>query len=578
MSYKRTLIFFIVFATLAAFFYAYEVRGGKSRREAKEKAERLFSFKSKDVTKIALKKRGDAIVAEKENDAWRIREPVSAAAEKGAIDRIVDALAELKYERDIGPQADLQPFGLDEPEMEVEISGPHGNLGKLLVGKSTPDGDKFYVKLPGKKPVFTVKKSARTELDRRLFDLRDKKLLDFSTPDLRGFSFTHNGRSLAFEKHPDKEWTMTSPEEHAADSAVVRRFLDSIRFARIKKFVEEDAADLEKYGLESPSARIELKIGEKPAVISFGNKTGSGDSYTVFASRDEGHQVFELGSKILDSLSADPDEWREKSLFKFRRADVVRLQIESPAGNLMVERSAEDEEEWRLTEPKPAVADEGEVADLVSALLNARAIRFLKGDERQMAERAFEKPHAQVSVWQKDSETSLTLSLSKSEEKPDVYARTGQLGEIVTVDERLLERLSAGPHKLRDRSAIRFKAADIEKIEIVKGGKSFAIKRDGVKWNTPRTLEMEAYEVDRFLWDLRGWKYSTIGPKEENGSYGFDSPTLTVRLWSAETDDELRLVVGKKIPERNAYYLLGSDEDRVMEADEAPISEWLEKF
>ena len=39
MSYKRTLAFLLILAMLAAFYYIYEVRGGKARIEA-ERAEK----------------------------------------------------------------------------------------------------------------------------------------------------------------------------------------------------------------------------------------------------------------------------------------------------------------------------------------------------------------------------------------------------------------------------------------------------------------------------------------------------------------------------------------------------------
>ncbi|UCD58543.1 MAG: hypothetical protein JSV16_05390, partial [Candidatus Hydrogenedentota bacterium] len=75
MSYRRTLVFLIIFAALATFFYFYEFKGAETRREAEQKAKLLFSFEPEDVTMLALRKPEQLIVAQRENDKWTITEP-----------------------------------------------------------------------------------------------------------------------------------------------------------------------------------------------------------------------------------------------------------------------------------------------------------------------------------------------------------------------------------------------------------------------------------------------------------------------------------------------------------------------
>ena len=107
MSYKRTLIFFIAFAVLAALYYFYEIRGGRSRREAERTEKLLLVFVQEDVTKIELQSRGETIVVQKDDTGWNMAEPVDAPADRSVVDQMVGALADLKYERDLGSQTDL---------------------------------------------------------------------------------------------------------------------------------------------------------------------------------------------------------------------------------------------------------------------------------------------------------------------------------------------------------------------------------------------------------------------------------------------------------------------------------------
>ena len=135
-----------------------------------------------------------------------------------------------------------------------------------------------------------------------------------------------------------------------------------------------------------------------------------------------------------------------------------------------------------------------------------------------------------------------------------------------------------GPDEMRDRSVLRFEVADIEKVEVARGEKLLTIKRKGTEWKAPAGLEMESYEIDQFLWDLRRLKYKTIEPEEDDDSYGFNSPILTVKLWNSGKSDPLGLAVGKTIPRRDLYYLRGDDGTHIMEVEGTLISRWLDKF
>jgi hypothetical protein len=117
------------------------------------------------------------------------------------------------------------------------------------------------------------------------------------------------------------------------------------------------------------------------------------------------------------------------------------------------------------------------------------------------------------------------------------------------------------------------------KIEIVKGEESFSIERGELTWEPPQDLGLEAREVDRFLWNLRRLNYVFTGPREqEDAFYGLDSPAFTIRLWTAEADSALSLVIGKRSPDGESRYVVGADEGVVMEIKEGRVTEWLDRF
>jgi hypothetical protein len=567
------LVFLAVFVVLAAAYYVYEYRGAETRKEAEEKERLVLSFEPDRVTELTLKRPGERIVIRKEHDAWTVIEPVSGPADKNIIEQVLDTISNLRYERDLGSQSDLGPFGLSEPTVSVGVSSDKGTIGEILTGDSTADGANLYVKRSGDDMVFTVSQSVKGKLDRTLFDLRDKTVLDFSIPDINEMRIYRNDRAFAFKKTPEGDWSMASPEERRADTGAITSVLDAVRYGRIKRFVEEEAEDLKQYGLEEPQARIELVMNDQTRSLSFDET--SRDAKLVYAQRDNKRQVVELDAEIMNKLSGDVSHWRDKRLAKFRMAEAQKLAIDAPAGKVMLERVEGEPGEWKLTEPEAAAADDDRVQSLLSELAMARITRFLTADEAKKAGPAFEKQTVQVSVWEKDTEAPEVIILAEAEGEPTAYARIAETGEIVSVAQDLPAKLVATPQDLKDRSVLRFTPADVEKIEVAKGDEKPAeIVRKDIEWKVPRGLKAEPYEIDQLLWDLADLKYLSVETKQEAKEYGFESPVLTIKLWQAKAKTPVLLVVGKKT-ETGAHYVRANEDATVMEADGALIEKWV---
>ncbi|GAB4346197.1 MAG: hypothetical protein Kow0099_27190 [Candidatus Abyssubacteria bacterium] len=576
MSYRRTLVFLAIFLVLVAVYYFYEYKGAEARKEAEEKEKLILSFEPDEVTALTLTKPDERIVIRREDDAWMIVEPVSGPADANVVGQVLDTVSTLKYERDLGSQSELEPFGLSEPVAAVEVSSEGGAIGAVLAGDSTPDGSNFYVKRAGDNTVFTAAQSAKSRLDRTLFDLRDKTVVDFSIADVDELAIQRGARRFTFERTEEGEWSMTSPEEHAADAGAITSVLDAVRYGRVKSFVEEEAEDLTQYGLEEPQARIELVLDGETRSLSFGDTDK--EAKLVYARRDAQRQVVALEAGILDKLSGELSDWRDKRLVRLERGKVEKLMLDSDSGRVTLARLEDKPGEWKMTEPAEAAADEDRVEGLLSELWRARIIGFLASEEQKEAAAAFEGPVIRVSIWGEDGEAPEVVELANPGDDSGAYAKIAKSGEIVQVNPALLTALRVAPEELKDRSVLGFRAADVERIELVKGEEEpVEIVRKDIEWKVPRELEAESYEIDQLLWELADLKYQTVETKEKGKDYGLDSPVLTIRLWLKEAEAPVLLVAGKKT-EKGTYYVRSNDEAAVMEADGSLIDEWIGKM
>ncbi len=578
MSYKRTFVFFVIFLVLCTFFYFYEVKGKEARTAAEEKAKLVLDFDPDTVMSLILEKPDGAIVAEKGPRGWVIQEPVRAPAEEGAIEQMLNALSGLAYERAVGTPEELEPFGLTEPRLKVVLEAGESSLGALLLGAETPDGRDLYVKKASEQAVYSVAKSVKGKIDRSAYDLRGKTILDLPVPEMKTVTVERGELSLIFEKDEDEGWTLTAPEKLRADSGKVTGFLDSIRYGKIKEFVEEDASDLAKYGLEEPVARVEFAFEDHAKSLVFGNTTEAQEGL-VYASREGQRQVLALDAGIFHRLPSGVNDWRDRKLVHFAQADLSGLQIVSPDEEITIERSQDNPDEWFITEPSEALADADEINALLSELRNARIERFLDEEESDKASALCEHPAAAVTLWTKEKEPLVSLSVSPSRDENLIYAKLSANDEVFAANQRLLNALLMDSDRLKDRSVIRFDAADIEKLEVIKGEKSYEIARRDVEWKVPRGLDMAPYEIDQMLWDLKGMKFQKAEKlTQEKAAYGLEPAAMTIKLWLAGEESPVHLEVGKKAPGQDLYSVVRVPEETVMEVQESAISDWLERF
>jgi hypothetical protein len=122
MSGKKTAIWAIVLLALGAFYYFYEIRGEKSRREAARQKDLLFHLKAEDVSGFAIKRAGETITAAYRDGRWYLTEPLAVPGDEQKIRELIQSVADLHHLRviDEHPQT-LEPFGLTTPVLEVQV-------------------------------------------------------------------------------------------------------------------------------------------------------------------------------------------------------------------------------------------------------------------------------------------------------------------------------------------------------------------------------------------------------------------------------------------------------------------------
>lgn len=138
-------------------------------------------------------------------------------------------------------------------------------------------------------------------------------LYDFAEADISAFTIEREDTTLAFTK-TDDTWQMTAPEKTPADPASVAFLLNIITSDTIKESVSASPDQLGNYGLEDPTAVVDLTVDDQNYTLAMGGEDFSGTSLYVVttdvaAVSDESIEVHLISKGLDDGINRPLDSW-----------------------------------------------------------------------------------------------------------------------------------------------------------------------------------------------------------------------------------------------------------------------------
>ena len=108
-------------------------------------------------------------------------QPVEAKADARVVEDIVSALSSVRavvFERD--GEYDPADYGLSQPRITVTLeTTADDSTQELQIGNDTETPGRIFVARSDRRAIYTVNKEIYTKLNRNVFDLRDKRVIDF---------------------------------------------------------------------------------------------------------------------------------------------------------------------------------------------------------------------------------------------------------------------------------------------------------------------------------------------------------------------------------------------------------------
>jgi hypothetical protein len=415
---RSTIALLAVLIGLGAYIYFVTWKQPENAAAGK-KNEKVFSVQSDkiDEVKVALMN-GDTTTVKKDGGAWKMTEPVQAAADESELSGITNALANAEINRVVDEKpTNLNEYGLSAPHIEVDFKASGDkDYQKLFVGEKTPTGSDLFARRNDDSKVFLIPSYEESSLNKTAFDLRDKSILKVDRDKIDSIDLTSGDKTIAIAKSGG-DWKLTRPIDVRADYGSVEGVIGRLQTARMKSIVTNEAspADLKKYGLDKPQATVNLNAGSSRATLLIGGKT---DDNAVYARDASKSMVVTVESSLLDDIKKSADDYRRKDLFEFRAYNATHVEITRNGQTVVFDRvkgaNENTPDKWHRASPNAADVDRDKVDALLAKLANMRADKFVESTDKT----GLDKP-------------ALTVSVKFDEGKKEEKVAFGQAGQDV---------------------------------------------------------------------------------------------------------------------------------------------------
>ena len=396
----------------------------------------VIKFNAETVSNIQFAHRDKAstsgsspINCEKRDGTWLVTHPIEAKADTQEIEDLLSELRSLQvstFEADAATAnapAQLEKSGLDTPRTHIEFTDGD-NTYALDIGSAVPSEsgtqERVYVKSVHQEAIYTVSDDIYKLLNKSLYDLRDKRIIDFQRTDTIRIEIIQDQETTVCTRNHDNTWELQTPTgKIKADAKAVDDLVFGVDSLEAAAFVDDPVKNLAHYGLAPPSIKVAFtqRGEENPAVLHIGDYTEDG---TVYVKAEQSDQVVRVKPVLINKIALGAAGLRDKQVLNFHIDDAIRLTLLHGEESLTCQRLGTN---WRLTAPVKENANNAEVNAIIYELDDLMAAAFVPNEPALTdAITGFSTPQIQLTIELRNQKV-YTLQVGKTEASGRFYAR-----------------------------------------------------------------------------------------------------------------------------------------------------------
>jgi hypothetical protein len=270
---------------------------------------RLVDVPLDPVTQIEVQGEEAFTLMRQTNAGWRVIVPRTFPADPVLVRNFLNGVAGLtvvEVAKEVVTDLDLPNYGLANPARSYRFSaagaGTNGSVA-LIAGLdfgSNRDG-RTFVRRTDENPIYTLKTEDVLLLPVAAYQLRDRRLWEFSTNQVISLTIHRNGQSSQLLRSPAHQWTFAPGSQGIVNTFALEEAVYRLGLLWARAWVDQGADRLDRYGFPQLDHWLEVELAE-PAEprrlrVAFGALSPSGGPFAVVELEGE-PVVFEFPLEI----------------------------------------------------------------------------------------------------------------------------------------------------------------------------------------------------------------------------------------------------------------------------------------
>ena len=362
-----------------------------------------------------------------------------------------------------------------------------------------------------------------------------------------------NGDDKIEMRRRDNKWRLEMPIKDQADGSLIENLLSDLenwqKDATISaKEIEADKSKLNEYGLNKPKLRVKLLGQDRPPEIFFGKDAAlEGKMYVRL---EDSKETFLAAQTVKKDVEKKPEEFRDRKLTDLSTAQVSRVVLKSPVGEMELEKR---NDHWEILKPLRARGDDQKIADLIAQVTTAQIQQFVAADQGDLHPFGLAEPRGAITLFSKDDKQGQLLQIGgiSQKEKDQVYVRSASRGFVYALPRKIEEVLNTRPDDLRDRHLVRIDTNILDRITIDASGKGkIVLARKNENWTiaSRNNAPANSGEVRRLVDTLQNEQVTKFVEDVASNlsKYGLDKPQLKLTFSSFASENTAETKAGEQ--------------------------------
>ena len=397
-----------------------------------------------------------------------------------------------------------------------------------------------------------------------------QNVVNFDRSKIDGIVIKNGDQQIEIRRRENK-WRLETPIKDQADGTLVENLLSDLETwqkegAIPAKAVEADKNKLTEYGLNNPKLKLKLLGQGRPPEIWFGKYAAlEGRIYVRLQNSKETLLAKESVRKDIDKK---PEEFRDRKLTDITAAQVHRVTLKTPAGEMELEKKGDH---WDIVKPLRARADDGKVGDLISQITSARIQQFVADDRGDLRPYGLAEPRGSITLFDETEKKDQKVEIGESiqafgrenkgqalhigsvpeRQKDQIYVRFAPRGSVYTLPKKTEEILNTKPADLRDNHLVRIDTNILDRITIDAPGKGKTVlARKDANWTiaTGNNAPAGSGAVQRLIDTLQNERVTRFVEDVASNlpKYGLDKPQVQLTFGSFASENTAETKAGEQ--------------------------------